>query len=147
MNQLEVGPHILAFNTAIGIFEYNFVVKEDGTCVLTETSKSYSDSTTQIKLAGEFTNCSIVGAKKFGANQYDISKTTGQSLTTGGFELASDGLIVKPAVLQYLYGTTRFEVEMSTGETLEFTLTNTKMMVFTNFNETDIWCWHRAPCR
>lgn len=141
MSELAAGPHDLVFNTAIGDFTYRFVVKEDGVCVLTETAKSYSDSSTQLKLAGEFSNCSIVGAKKYGANQYDVS-ASGQNIATSNFELVSDGLIVKPAVLQNLYGTTRFEVEASTGETLEFRLTNTKMMFFSNFNETDVWCWN-----
>ncbi len=141
MNTLSAGSHELVFNTAIGYFTYNFVVKEDGTCILTETSKSFSDVSVQLKLAGEFANCSIVGAKKYGANQYDVS-SSGQSLSIDNFELVSDGLIVKPAVLKYLYGTTRFEIEASTGEVLEFTLTSTKMMFFSNFNETDVWCWN-----
>lgn len=141
LNSFAVGAHELSFNTAIGYFTYPFIIKEDGVCVLNETTKTFSDSSSQLKLSGEFVNCSIMSAKKYGAIEYDISKTNGQTVDISGFELVSDGLIVKPVVLQYLYGGTRFELEFTTGETLEFTLTSTTMTMFTNFNETDVWCW------
>ncbi len=141
MNTLAVGSHTLTFVTPLGKYNFNFVVKEYGVCNLIETEKSFTTISESIKFAGEFANCSILSVKKFGQNQYDMSHESGISVAPSYFALEADGLVVKPIALENLYGTTRFEFEISTGETLTINLTSTKTKFYTNFNEVDVWCW------
>ena len=142
LEALSVGPHTMTFVTSIGEYDYNFVVRENGKCILNETTKTFNDYNSSLKLSGEFENCSVYAAKKYGSNQYDVSKTKGQTLNVNDFELASDGLIVKPGVLKYLYGDTRIELDMTSGDHLIFTLKNAKTKMITNFNESNVWAWN-----
>lgn len=141
MDTLAVGTHTLTFVTPIGKFSYTFVVKEYGVCTLNETTKSFTSTSETVKYAGEFINCSILSVKKFGQNQYDASHQDGIDVPVANFALEADGLVIKPAALDNLYGTTKFEFQISTGEVLTVYLTSVKTKFFTNFNEVDVWCW------
>lgn len=137
LSVLAPGNHNMKIETSVGSFGSTFNLTSSLKANLTETSKTYYHGNT-VTLAGEFSdNIEILSATKYGSHIYDTS-INGQSVSVDGFEMSSTGLTIKNSIADYLYGTTRFVLTMSNGETLDFSVTN-DALYYTDFTNTTVW--------
>lgn len=129
MAAYDYGAHTLEVVTDKGVALRAVLSVGDGTAaVLTETEKSYSYGDTSVKLAGTFGDgVTVVSATKRGSHWFDRSFAAADTLTgdlSELFEVSADGLTVKKALLDILYGRTEITVTLSNHVRLRFVLTN-----------------------
>lgn len=144
LDALSLGQHIFKIENEDGS-KYNYIVNVIGSerSVLTETSKTVSNDQDNVKLQGIFDEgLTIVSIKRKGAGDWDTSNTNStcvagapKDMKTSYIIIESDGLVLSADLISQVYGTCEYEVVLSNGKILNFSLTS-NMLFYTNMDET-----------
>lgn len=136
MNKFPYGKISVTVQTASGNFKGELRKVGSGVAELTETSKTVNHNDESCKLAGTFTDSlTVVSLTRQGTNFWDTSKTTPTPMNTSYITVESDGLVLSKELIEQAYGTMKYNVVLSNGIELSFTL-ESNVLHYTNYDET-----------
>lgn len=135
--ELEPGKNTIIIRTTIGDFSANFSVVDRRISVLSETTRDVVHGQGSVKLAGEFAKTlSVTSITRYGADAtWDKTPT---SLNTEYIVVEPDGLVLSSDIVDLVYKTTRFVVELSNGKTVEFSL-NSNIRYYTDYDQANVF--------
>ncbi len=140
VDQLELGRHTVSILTSVSCAEVVFDhADKSKIAILTETERAFKFGASEIKLAGQFDDgVTVTGLSRRGDSPFDSAKTESKPMNIEYVSLGADGLTIMKGLLDQVYGTCEYELEVSTGDTLSFSLTSNTLF-YTDFDETDLW--------
>ena len=134
---LNTGTHTITISTIIGDFSDTFNKVDDRVANLTQTTMDVIHNQGDVKLAGEFSNdLHIVSITRYGSDtSWDKTATT---LNNDYITIENDGIVLSSELVNLVYKTTRFEVELDNGKLLEFSLTS-NIVYYTDYDQANVF--------
>ena len=132
------GEYKLAVTTDKGIHRKNISITDNRVSTLNKTSKIVVYGK-PAKLAGEFdTTLKVISINRYGADNVWDNGGNAVAMNPAYITITADGLVLAQELIDQVYKTARFEVLLSNGKTIEFSLT-TNIIFYSNYDETNIY--------
>lgn len=140
-NSLEVGTYTLTVIGERGTYVKSFNVVDDRVAMLDETSKYVVNGQGDVFLSGQFDETlTVVSLKRKGSLYWDSTMGNTEVKSDGSMPLSYitlglDGITLDKKLVDQVYGTMEYSLELSNKVVLKFTLTS-NLIFFTNWDET-----------
>ena len=138
LDAMDAGEYTLEVVTSEGIYRKKITITDNRVSVLTETEKNivYGEPA---KLAGEFdTGLTVISLKRYGADNVWDNGGNAVAMNPAYITITRDGLVLAQELIDQVYKTARFELLLSNGKTVEFSLI-TNIIFYSNYDETHIY--------
>ena len=132
------GEYKLVITTDTGIYRKTVSITDNRVATLNKSSVDVVYGK-PAKLAGEFdTTLTVVSLNRYGADGVWDNGGNAVAMNPAYVTVTADGLVLAQELIDQVYRTARFELLLSNGKTIEFSLTS-NILHYTNLDETNIY--------